>query len=63
MILPNSSREETRPLDVHVRVDLPPDVAEQVEVLQEENPELLSRLVLGALTRLVVFDTLMSRQA
>lgn len=44
---------------VNLRVDdLPSDVAEQIREVQNENPDLLRRILLYGMTHRVVFETL-----
>jgi hypothetical protein len=43
---------------IDVRVKLPRDVAHQVEEIQKNNPEVISRLLVYGITRQVIFDAL-----
>jgi hypothetical protein len=47
---------DSRPIDV--RVQLPRDVARQVEEIQKNNPEMISRLLVYGLRRQVIFNAL-----
>jgi hypothetical protein len=46
---------------IDVRVQLPRDVAHQVEKIQKNNPEVISRLLVYGYTRQVIFDVLAGR--
>lgn len=46
---------------VDLRVSLPRGVAEEVEEVQKRDPEMLSRIVLYAVTRRTIFDHLAAR--
>jgi hypothetical protein len=48
---------------VDVRVSLPKSVAAEVEEVQKSDPEMLSRMVLYAVTRRTIFDHLATRTA
>ena len=48
---------------VDLRVRLPRNVAEEVEEVQKRDPEMLSRIVLYAVTRRTIFDHLATRTA
>lgn len=48
---------------VDLRVRLPQRVADEVERVKEKDPEMLSRIVAYGVTRRVIFDHLMSREA
>lgn len=48
---------------VNLRVELPRGVAAQVEEVQKRDPEMLSRMVLYAVTRRTIFDHLATRTA
>ena len=48
---------------VELKVQLPRGVAVEVENVQRTDPEMLSRLVLYAMTRRTIYDTLVSRAA
>lgn len=48
---------------VELRVQLPKDIAVEVEQVQKNDPEMLSRIVLYAMTRRTIYDTLVSRAA
>lgn len=48
---------------VDLRVSLPKDVAAEVEEVQKSDPEMLSRMVLYAVTRRTIFDHLATRTA
>jgi hypothetical protein len=50
---------ESCPVDL--RVSLPRSVAAEVEEVQKRNPEMLSRIVLYAVTRRTIFDHLATR--
>jgi hypothetical protein len=52
---------ETCAVDLHVR--LPKNVAAEVEEVQKRDPELMSRIVLYAVTRRTIFDHLATRTA
>lgn len=58
-----SSAFSTPPADVSLRVsELPSDVAEMVERTQVEDPETLRRIILYGVTRLTIFETLLSTE-
>lgn len=46
---------------VELRVRLPKTVAAEVEEVQRRDPEMLSRIVLYALTRRTIYDHLVAR--
>ena len=48
---------------VELRVSLPKFVAAEVEAVQKADPEMLSRMVLYAVTRRTIFDHLATRTA
>jgi uncharacterized protein (DUF2252 family) len=48
---------------VDLRVRLPQRVADEVERVKEVDPEILNRIVAYGVTRRVIFDHLMSREA
>lgn len=48
---------------VDLRLRLPKGVAEEVEEVQKRDPEMLSRVVLYAVTRRTIFDHLATRAA
>jgi hypothetical protein len=48
---------------VDLRVSLPKSVAAEVEEVQKSDPEMLSRMVLYAVTRRTIFDHLATRTA
>jgi hypothetical protein len=48
---------------VDLRVSLPKSVAAEVEQVQKSDPEMLSRMVLYAVTRRTIFDHLATRTA
>jgi hypothetical protein len=48
---------------VDVRVSLPRGVAAEVEEVQKRDPEMLSRMVMYAVTRRTIFDHLATRAA
>jgi hypothetical protein len=48
---------------VDLRVELPKGVAAEVEEVQKRDPEMLSRIVLYAVTRRTIFDHLATRTA
>jgi hypothetical protein len=48
---------------VDLRVRLPRNVAAQVEEVQKRDPDMLSRIVLYAVTRRTIFDHLATRTA
>jgi hypothetical protein len=48
---------------VDVRVQLPKDVAAELEEVQRRDPEMISRLVLYAVTRRTIFDHLATQTA
>ena len=48
---------------VDLRVSLPRSVAAEVEAVQKEDPEMLSRMVMYAVTRRTIFDHLATRTA
>lgn len=48
---------------VDLRVSLPKNVAAEVEEVQKRDPELMSRIVLYAVTRRTIFDHLATRTA
>jgi hypothetical protein len=48
---------------VDLRVRLPKSVAAEVEEVQRRDPELMSRIVLYAVTRRTIFDHLATRTA
>lgn len=52
---------ETCAVDLQVR--LPRGVAAEVEAVQKRDPEMLSRIVLYAVTRRTIFDHLATRTA
>ena len=45
---------------IDLRVQLPPSVALQVREVQEQEPELLSRMLMYAMARRTIFDRLMA---
>jgi hypothetical protein len=48
---------------VELRVRLPKPVAEEVEEVQRRDPEMLSRMLMYAVTRRTIFDQLSARAA
>jgi hypothetical protein len=48
---------------VDLRVSLPRGVAAEVEEVQKKDPEMLSRMVMYAVTRRTIFDHLATRTA
>jgi hypothetical protein len=48
---------------VDLRVQLPRNVAAEVEAVQQRDPEMMSRIVLYAVTRRTIFDHLAARTA
>jgi hypothetical protein len=46
---------------VDLRVRLPQSVADEVQRVKEDDPEMLSRIVAYGVTRRVIFDHLMDR--
>jgi hypothetical protein len=48
---------------VDLRVRLPRSVAAEVEEVQKRDPEILSRVVMYAVTRRIIFDHLATRAA
>lgn len=48
---------------VDLRVRLPKGVADEVEEVQKRDPEMMSRIVLYAVTRRTIFDHLATRTA
>lgn len=48
---------------VDLRVRLPKNVAAEVEEVQKRDPEMMSRIVLYAVTRRTIFDHLATRTA
>jgi hypothetical protein len=64
-ILKNFHRGEAEPMwetcAVDLRVQLPVPAAAELEAVQREDPEMMSRVVLYALTRRVIFDHLAAR--
>ena len=48
---------------VDLRVSLPRSVAAEVEEVQKKDPEMLSRMVMYAVTRRTIFDHLATRTA
>ena len=48
---------------VELRVQLPKGVAVEVEHVQRNDPEMLSRILCYAMTRRTIYDTLVSRAA
>jgi hypothetical protein len=52
---------ETCAVDLHV--NLPKGVAAEVEEVQKRDPEMMSRIVMYALTRRTIFDHLATRTA
>ncbi|HSJ09753.1 MAG TPA: hypothetical protein VK928_07550 [Longimicrobiales bacterium] len=48
---------------VDLRVRLPKNVAAEVEEVQRRDPEMMSRIVLYAVTRRTIFDHLATRMA
>jgi hypothetical protein len=46
---------------IDVRVQLPRDVAHQVQKIQKNNPQVISRLLVYGYTRQVIFDVLAGR--
>jgi hypothetical protein len=48
---------------VDLRVSLPKGVADEVEEVQRRDPEMLSRIVMYAVTRRTIFDHLVTRTA
>jgi len=52
---------ETCAVDLHV--SLPKGVAAEVEAVQRNDPEMLSRIVMYAVTRRTIFDHLATRTA
>lgn len=51
---------ETREVTITLR--LPPDIADQAEEIQKEDPEFLSRVVLYGLTRLQIYRSIQERE-
>lgn len=51
------------PCAVDLRVRLPKNVADEVEEVQRRDPEMMSRIVLYAVTRRTIFDHLATRVA
>ncbi len=49
-------RSETRP--VHVVVDLPEDLVQDVQDVREQDPEYLGRVIQYALARRIIFEEL-----
>jgi hypothetical protein len=47
---------------VELRVQLPRPVADQVEEVQRRDPEMLSRLVMYAMTRRTIYEHLATRE-
>lgn len=47
---------------VELRLELPKPVADEVEEVQRKDPEMLSRLLIYALTRRTIFDHLATRE-
>lgn len=45
---------------IDLKVQLPKSVAEQVQVVQDQEPELLSRMLVYAMARRTIFDRLSS---
>lgn len=55
------SRPESSPEPIHLQVDtLPSDVAQQIREVQDQDPELLRRILLYGMTHRAVFETLSS---
>ena len=48
---------------VDLRIRLPKQVADEVEEVQKRDPEMMSRIVLYAVTRQTIFDHLATRTA
>jgi hypothetical protein len=48
---------------VDLRVQLPRNVAAEVEAVQQRDPDMMSRIVLYAVTRRTIFDHLAARTA
>lgn len=48
---------------VELKVHLPKSVAVEVEQVQRNDPEMLSRILCYAMTRRTIYDTLVSRAA
>jgi hypothetical protein len=48
---------------VDLRVNLPKNVAVEVEAVQQSDPEMLSRMLFYAMTRRTIYETLVSRAA
>lgn len=48
---------------VDLRVHLPKTVAREVEQVQRNDPEMLSRIVFYAMTRRTIYDTLVAKAA
>jgi hypothetical protein len=46
---------------VELRLQLPKPVADEVEEVQRKDPEMLSRMVMYAMTRRTIFDHLATR--
>ena len=46
---------------VELKVQLPKSVAVEVEQVQRNDPEMLSRILFYAMTRRTIYDTLVSR--
>jgi hypothetical protein len=51
------------PCAVDLRVELPRSVAAEVAEVQKRDPEVLSRVVMYAVTRRIIFDHLATRAA
>jgi hypothetical protein len=52
---------DTCAVELHVR--LPKPVAEEVEEVQRRDPDMLSRMLMYAVTRRTIFDQLSAREA
>ncbi|HET7275293.1 MAG TPA: hypothetical protein VFI91_08915 [Longimicrobiaceae bacterium] len=47
-----------RPVDLHVTLDLTPEMAETMERYKRSEPELLKQFLVYGMTRKVIFDSL-----
>lgn len=61
MVEEASRKWETCAVDLRVR--LPRNVADEVEEVQKRDPDMMSRIVLYAVTRRTIFDHLATRVA
>ncbi|HZJ48021.1 MAG TPA: hypothetical protein VFD97_03160 [Acidimicrobiia bacterium] len=52
-----------QPVDLHLTLDLPPEMAETMERYKRSEPELLKQMIVYGMTRKVIFDSLVQGSA